>query len=204
MANKTANAKPAKADKPGFGAKLVHGCKDMVRKFIVMLKRRPSHIPFAVFIVAFIIYSFHLADVSNTTALLGGTNMGLAAFVIMLLSMLSLLCFMNAFPYRKKVNVPMLVIMLVMVAIIAYCDVFYIQKIADMVAASNGSVDPSSPDRFFITLANYYLTMHIILLAVGVVLTALLPVYSKLIRKIKTNIDVEGNGEMGAIDLASD
>ena len=35
-------------------------------------------------------------------------------------------------------------------------------------------------------------------------LIILLPVYSKMIRKIKTSIDVEDNGEMDAIDLSGE
>ena len=35
-------------------------------------------------------------------------------------------------------------------------------------------------------------------------LIVLLPVYSKMIRKIKTSIEVEDNGEMGTIDLSGE
>ena len=82
MANneKTKNsAPPAGENKANKG--FVHGVKEICRKFIVTLKRRPSYIPLAVFVIAFIVYSFHLSDVSDTTALLGGSNMGLAGFV---------------------------------------------------------------------------------------------------------------------------
>ena len=68
--------------------------------------------------------------------------------------------------------------------------------------------DPSTnidlTKNYFIIFAQYYLQQHIILLAVGVVLTALLPVYSKLLRKINTNVNVEGNGQMKAIDLTAE
>ncbi len=204
MAKNAKKAAPAKSDKPGFWARFVHGCKEIARKFIVTLKRRPSYIPLAVFLAAFIVYSFHLSDVSDTTALLGGPNMGLAGFATMLLSMLSLLCFINAFPYRKKTNIPMLVLMLVMVGVIIFCDVFYQGQITAMVAASNGKIDPYNAKTFFIARAQYYLNVHVILLAVGVVLTALMPIYTKLLRKINTNVEVEGNGEMKAIDLSAD
>ena len=43
-----------------------------------------------------------------------------------------------------------------------------------------------------------------ILLIVGGALTALLPVYAPLIRKINTNIDVAENTEMSAIDLSGE
>ena len=207
MAEKKTKAPETKAPSKGFKGfcrKVGHGLKEIGRKFIVMLKRRPSYIPLAVFLAAFIVYSFNLTDISNTTALLGGPNMGLAGFATMLLSMLSLLCFLNAFPYRNKTNVPMLVLMLVMVGIIIFCDVYYIRQIAASVAAANGAIDPYDPKTVFIAYSDYYLRQHIILLCVGVVLTALLPVFKKLLRMINTNVDVEGNGEMGAIDISAE
>ena len=172
--------------------------KEIVRKFIVSLKRRPQLIPLAVFIIAFIIYSFNLTAVSNTTSLLGGPNMGLAAFAIMLFSMLSLLCCNNAFPYRKPVHKPMLVLMFIMQAIILFADWYYLQRIV----IDGAGIDWIQND--FIYYAQYYLTVHMVVIAVGVVLTVLLPVYSKLLRKINTNIEVGGNTDMAALDLAGE
>ena len=170
---------------------------EFVRKFIVSLKRRPQYIPLVVFIVAFIVYSFNLTAVSNTTALLSGPNMGLAAFSIMLFSMLSLLCCNNAFPYRKPVYKPMLILMFIMQAIILFADWYYLQRIV----IDGAGIDWNQ--NTFIYYAQYYLTVHMVIIAVGVVLTVLLPVYSKLLRKINTNIDVGGN-DMAAIDLAGE
>jgi hypothetical protein len=42
------------------------------------------------------------------------------------------------------------------------------------------------------------------LMIITIALIVLLPVYSKMIRKIKTSIEVEDNGEMGAIDLTGE
>ena len=193
----------AAAKNPNKG--FVHGVKEICRKFIVTLKRRPQLIPLVVYIVAFIIYSFNLTAISDTTALLQGKNMGLSVFAVMLFSMLSILCFMNAFPYRKKKNVPMMIIMFVMIAIMIFCDVFYLRGITTILSTEAGaSIDLTNEKNYCITYAQYYIQQHIIVLAVGVVLTLLLPVYSKLIRKINTNVVVEGNGEMGAIDIAND
>ena len=193
----------AAAKNPNKG--FVHGVKEICRKFIVTLKRRPQLIPLVVYIVAFIIYSFNLTDISDTTALLQGKNMGLSVFAVMLFSMLSILCFMNAFPYRKKKNVPMMIIMFVMIAIMIFCDVFYLRGITTILSTEAGaSIDLTDKKNECILYAQYYIQQHIIVLAVGVVLTLLLPVYSKLIRKINTNVVVEGNGEMGAIDIAND
>ena len=177
--------------------------KEMVRKFIVSLKRRPQTIPLVVFVIAFLVYSLNLSQVSDTTAKLQSSGMGLAGFIVMLFSMLSMVCFMNAFPYRKPVNKPMLILMFLMNAIIIAADVFY------LTAVNGVQGDPTTAvvvtlETAYIAFAQYYLQMHIIILAVAIVLTALLPVYSKLLRKIKTSVEVEDNGEMGAIDLSGD
>lgn len=201
MAEKKGTA-PKKVKNPNKG--FVHGVKEICRKFIVSLKRRPFNIPFAVFIIAFIIYSFNLSSVSDTTAFLGGKNMGLAGFATMLFGMLSLLCFMNAFQYRKKVNKVMLCLLVVMVAVCIFCDVFYINSSVAIRTDPNANIEITKDKNFFILEAEYYLQMHIIFLVIGLVLTALLPVYSKLIRKINTNVDVAGNEDMKAIDIAND
>ena len=177
--------------------------KEMVRKFIVSLKRRPQMIPLAVFIVAFLVYTLNLSQVSDTTAKLQSSGMGLAGFAIMLFSMLSMVSFMNAFPYRKPVNKPMLILMFAMNAIIIAADVFYLNAVAG-VQGDPATRVAITMDTLYIVYAQYYLQMHIIVLAIAIVLTALLPVYSKLLRKINTNVEVEGNADMGAIDLAGD
>ena len=48
------------------------------------------------------------------------------------------------------------------------------------------------------------LTVHRIILIIGVALVALLPVYAKALKKINTNVDVEENGDMGAIDISGE
>lgn len=179
------------------------GLKEVWRKFMVAIKRRPSMIPLVVLLAAFLVYSLNLSQISNTTALIQGSNMGLAGFVTMLLSMLSFLCFINAFPYRKKTNVPMLVIMLVMIAIIIFSDFYYLGRIAEAVTRPEAPI-AITVSTAYIAYAQYYLQMHIIILAVAVVLIALLPVYTKLLRKIKTSIDVSDNGAMETIDISGE
>ena len=81
-------------------------------------------------------------------------------------------------------------------AIIIFADWYYLRGIG----ISGEGLE--WPDHIY--YAQYYLQQHIIVLIVGVVLTVLLPVYSKLLRKINTNVEVEGTAEMGVIDLAAD
>ena len=193
----------ANRNKTGIGQRILAWLKERCRKFIVSLKRRPQMIPLAAFVIAFLVYSLNLSQVSNTTAKLQSSGMGLAGFAVMLFSMLSMVSFMNAFPYRKPVNKPMLILMFVMNAIIIIADAFYLSAI-NAVQGNPDTAVKITMETAYIEYARYYLTVHIIVLAVALALTVLLPVYSKLLRKINTNIEVEGNADMGAIDLAGD
>ena len=56
----------------------------------------------------------------------------------------------------------------------------------------------------YIASANNMLINHRIILIVGLALTALLPVYSKLLRKINTSVSVEDNGKLDAIDISGE
>ena len=54
------------------------GLKEVWRKFLVSIKRRPQMIPLAVLVIAFVFYSPHLMYISDTTARIQGPGMGLA------------------------------------------------------------------------------------------------------------------------------
>lgn len=177
--------------------------KERRRKFLVALKRRPQLIPLAVLVGAFLFYSLNLMHISDTTARLQGAGMGLAGFAAMLFSMLSFMCFLNAFPYRKKTNIPMLVLMFVLVGIVIFADAYYISAIWTAISRPDNPIKVTS-DTIYIAYAEHYLRIHIGILTAAIVLTALLPVYSKWLRKIKTSIDVGDNGSMEAIDISSE
>ena len=177
--------------------------KEMRRKFLVSIKRRPQMIPLVVLVAAFLIYSLNMTYISNTTARIQGQGMGLSGFATMLFSMLSFMCFMNAFPYRKKVNVPMVVLMLVMFGIILFADNYYIGAIIKAMTRENNPIVVDLSTKY-IDYARSYLRIHMGILAVAMVLIALLPVYSKLLRKINTSVDIGDNGQLGAIDISSE
>ena len=189
--------------KQSLGSRFAAWCKERWRRFLVSLKRRPQMIPLVVFVVAFVFYSLNLMHISDTTARIQGPGMGLAGFATMLFSMLSFMCFLNAFPYRKKPNVPMIVLMFAMLAIIIFADVYYINGILSAVNRPDNPIVVTEA-TIFIMYADWYLRIHIGILCAGIVLTLLLPVYSKWLRKIKTSIDVGDNGEMGAIDISGE
>ena len=173
---------------------------EMWRKFLVSLKRRPQMIPLVALTLTFVYYSFNLTNISNTTARIQSPHMGLAGFATMLFSMLSFLCCLNAFPYRKKPVIPMMVLLYVMFVIIGFADTVYINAILAAVSRAENAV----PVTDYIKHAYDCLRLHRIFLIVTAVLVATLPVYTKLLRKIKTSIEVEDNGEMGEIDISGE
>ena len=118
-------------------------------------------------------------------------------------SMLSLVCFLNAYPKRKKPVIPMVVLMFVMFGIIIFCDVHYRNLIWEAV---NRELNPIKIDSstMYIKQSFDLLWTHIVLEGIGVLLVLLMPVYTKLLRKINTSITVEDNGKMDVIDISGE
>ena len=179
------------------------GLKESFRKLLVSLKRRPHIIPLLVFALAFLVYSLNLMNISDTTAKIQGKGMGLCGFATMLFSLLSLLCFLNAFPHRKKVNVPMLVLAFLMIGVLLFCDFYYLRAINNALTREQNPIEIGQT-TLYIASAQAMLLKHRIILLAGVVLTALLPVYSKLLRRINTSVSVEDNGKLDAIDISGE
>ena len=175
--------------------------KEAIRKGIVNLKRTPQTIPMVMLLISFVVYSFNLTNMSNTTAKIQGVGMGLCQFCIMLFSLLSFVCMLNAFPTRKKPVIPMVVLMFVMFGVIVYCDIHYCNAI---MAALTRAESPIILDVNTLYIANAYnmLQTFMILMGVTAVLVLTLPLYSKLIRKINTSVDVEDNGDMAQIEIS--
>lgn len=176
---------------------------EFLRKLFVALKRRPSVIALIVLLIAFLYYSLNLTHISDTTAKIQGPGMGLCGFATMLFSMLSLICFLNAFPRRKKPVIAMVVLMLLMFAVIIFCDLYYSNLI---MTALTRAENPIKLDASTIYIAQAYnvLQSHIVILAIGVALILLLPVYTKLLRKINTSVTVEDYGKLGEIDISGE
>ena len=156
-----------------------------------------------VLLIAFFQYSLNLTHISDTTAKIQGPGMGLCGFATMLFSMLSLVCFLNAFPRRKKPVVAMVVLMLLMFAVIIFCDVYYSNLI---MTALTRTENPITLDATTIYIAQAYnvLQTHIVILGVGVALILLMPLYTKLLRKINTSVTVEDYGKLEAIDISGE
>ncbi|MBR2843831.1 MAG: hypothetical protein IKF00_01330 [Solobacterium sp.] len=179
------------------------GFSELKRKFFVALKRKPFMIPEVALVITFLYYALHLTYISDTTAKIQGTGMGLAGFCIMLFSMLSFMCFINTFQYRKPVNKPMFAVMTAMFIIIGFANIYYRNQIY---AAIQRPVNPIvvTMNTVYIAYAEYYLRVHLILLIITYALILLLPVYTKMLRKIKTSIEIEDNGTLEAIDISGE
>lgn len=183
--------------------KFLANVKEFFRKLIVSLKRRPQIIPMIMLVISFLHYSLNLMNISDTTAKIQGAGMGLCGFVTMLFSLLSFVCFLNAFPRRKKANIPMLVLMFLMLGAIIFCDIFYKNAITRALTRPDNPITISK-STVYIGLAFNMLSDHIIMLCISIGLVALLPVYGKLLKKIKTSIEVEDNGKLDTIDISGE
>ena len=183
--------------------KIKTGFAELKRKAIVTLKRNPHFLPLSTLLIGFLIYSLNLTDISNTTAKLQGQGMGLCSFVTMLFSMLSFLCMLNAFPKRQKPNILMILIMFVLFGCMIYADYSYIGRIIYATTRPDNPIKITQSTSY-ITTAQTIMALHMIFIAVTAVFVVLEPLFAKLIRKINTSIEVEGNGEMASIELTED
>ena len=183
-----------------FFVKLGKDLKESFRKLLVSLKRRPHNIAFVMLLVSFVQYSFNLTDISNTTAQLMRQNMGLYSFVIMLFTTLAIVCFLNAFPKRQKPRWIMVALYVVMIGLVITCDLLY----ADATAKSLASGSFDAEKYPFIPIAQKTVVTNAILLGVTLLLTATIPVYGKLLKKINTSIELEYTDTSAQVELADE
>lgn len=179
------------------------GMKEFFRKIIVSLKRKPQTIPLLVLGVAFLWYSLNLTHISDTTAKIQLSGMGLSGFCTMLFSLLSFVCFLNAFPHRKKVNIPMLLLMFLMLFILVFCDSYYASRITEAITRENHPIAVDA-NTAYIPKAYSVLMVHRVIVIIGAVLTALTPVLRKLLRRIDTSLPVEEAVEMEELYLSDE
>ena len=175
--------------------------KETVRRFIVSLKRSPQNIPMFMLLLSFVYFSLNLTHMSNTTAKIQGSGMGLCQFCIMLFSLLSIVCMLNAFPKRKKPVLPMVILLFVMFGIIIFADIHYSNGI---MAALNRAESPIVLDVNTKYIADAYNMLRTFMVLIGITagLVVTLPFYSKWIRKIKTSVEIEDNGDMAQIEIS--
>lgn len=179
------------------------GFKEFVRKFLVNLKRNPQNIAMVALAVAFLIYSLNLTSISDTTARINSANMGQCEFAAMLFSILSFVVFLRAFPKREKPKVIMLVLLAIMLIGLVAVDLVYLTRISQAILNTTNPL-VISKETAYVAVAHNTVIAHIVCVGICGVLLATLPLYGKLLKKINTSIDVEGNGEMGEIDISGE
>ena len=125
---------------------------------------------------------------------------GICTFITTLLSLLYLVSFLNSFPKRKKPNIFFIVLVGVMIAGQIACDLVYFLQ---MNACIEGITNKGSEMDVACRAAQPLVIGHMVLLGLSSVVFALLPVYSKLIRKIDTSVKLESATEnmKGNIDI---
>lgn len=179
------------------------GMKEFIRKTIVSLKRKPQTIPLLVLAAAFLVYSLNLTHISDTTAKIQLAGMGLSGFCTMLFSLLSFVCFINAYPHRKKTNFPMLALMFLMLGILIFCDTYYAGRIMQAITRADHPIVVDA-NTIYISKAYDMLMVHRVIVAVGALLTLMVPVLRKLLRRIDTSLPAEESVEMEAITLSEE
>lgn len=179
------------------------GFKEFFRKTIVSLKRKPQIIPMLVLAAAFLYYSLNLTHISDTTAKIQLGGMGLTGFCTMLFSMLSFVCFLNAYPHRKKTNIPMLVLAFLMLGLLIFCDLFYASRITQAITRADHPIVVDAGTQY-IAQAHHVLMVHWVIVAAGILLAALVPVLRKLLRMINTSLPMEENTQMGDLMLSDE
>lgn len=184
------------------------GIKEWGRKQIVGLKRAPQKIALfmlAITTVYFLLALFVISQAIHASyANANTTATGICLFITTLLSLLSLVSFLNAFPKRKKPNIFFIVLVFVMIAGMIACDVVYYVQMGNCL---NSIADPSTSGMYVaVNTAQPYIIAHIVLLGVSAVVFALLPAYKILINKINTKVELESATEnmQGSIDIQED
>ena len=90
-----------------------------------------------------------------------------------------------------------------MMAVIFFSNRFYCDSVSAKIISEPGTFGAEGTNAF-VANAVHMMNVHAVLLCITGVLLIFLPLYGHLIRKINTNIAVEENQEMGALDLTGD
>ena len=190
-------------EKKNIFTKIWASVKEAARKFMVTLKRNPQFIPLTMLLVSFAILSFNLTKISNTTATMNKLGMGLCAFISMLLSILSMVCMLNAFPKRQKPKIAVVVLMLIIFAIIIGADVYYCITVINGVTTDADAIKITAKN-YFIVEAQNAMIIHIVMMSLTAISVLLEPVFAKLLKRVNTSINVEDNGEIATIDISEE
>ena len=88
-----------------------------------------------------------------------------------------------------------------MFGIIVFCDFHYRNMIMAAVTRAESPIVLTETTQYIVDAYNM-LGLHMILMGVAAVLVALLPIYSKLLKKINTSVALDYSGDMEAIEIS--
>lgn len=165
---------------------------EWLRKKIVYVKRNPSVIPLIFMVISCLVFNLNLEDFSKTTLALLMDTMGLTLFAISLFSYLSIVTYLSAYPKRQKPSYIKIILSVLMIAGSIALQLYYRHLI--IVKTQTGpAIIQITADKLYILTAMKYSIIHVVLLSVTLLLMLTLPLYSKLIKKINTSIQLEEN-----------
>jgi len=179
--------------------------KNITRKWIVGLKRRPQNIPLLFLIVSCMVYTFNLTIHSDTSMYVNSQIIAFYVFLITVFSILAIFSFTNVFARRQKFKkLWMSTAILLILAQIVF-NILFIQILHYETAVREHHIVITEQLRFLADSGNNAF-LHVILLGVTLLLIIFMPVYHKLLLKIDTGIedDEMANIDGDVIDIASE
>ena len=84
-----------------------------------------------------------------------------------------------------------------------FVDSVYLTRVVTAITRTENPIVVNE-QSLYINTSQTVVTLHIVFILITAVLLALLPLYSKAIRKINTSIEVEANENMEVIDIDDD
>ncbi len=170
--------------------------KDLTRKWIVSLKRKPQSIPLVLLVLCCIIYTFNLTAHSNAVMYVSSRIVALYVFIITLSSMLLIFSFVNAYSGKTQ-KWFMRAIVYVLIAVQLGLGAAYYQVMSYEVFVRADPV-PVTQD-----IANSMngTVFHMTALGVALLAILLMPLYHRQLMKIDTYVEDEEDVSYGAEDL---
>lgn len=153
--------------------------KELFRKRLVHLKRKPQLIPTLFIIISCMVYTFRLSNFSNAAIYASDFWVAIFVFLTTLFSILSIFTYLRAFD-RKKVKYVMIVLCLIQLLALFVFDFMTYGSLSRKIA--EGSERPE------IHQAVKDLRQHMIFLCISFVLVITRPVFRTLLSKIDTSV----------------
>ena len=190
-----------KENKPSKGKQVGAAIKEWFRKRIVALKRAPHNIPLVYMVIVSFVWLVCLFTFSQAVDASAANYTGIAVFLTTLFSILVLALFLSAFPKRKKPNIVFIVLVFVFMVIIILSDFLYYYMETTFLSTRDPSFAAGKP---FIGKSLTLSITHMVLVGVGIILLATLPLYKKLLLKINTKKVIESNDLSEELDTSEE